>query len=84
MPFSLLLVSDIIFCIVLIFYLVLFYVKGENVVDVLIDHSIETAKSVSIVVKIESDSCLVYVIYTTNLFLYLYGLFLILFVICCF
>ena len=28
-------------------------------------------------VEIESDSCLVYVIYTTNLFLHLYGLFLV-------
>ena len=45
-----------------------------------------TKKSVGIIVEIESDSYLVYVIYTTNLFLYLYGLFfvLILFVICCF
>ena len=34
-----------------------------------------TEKSVSIVVEIESDSCLVYIIYITNLILYLYGYF---------
>ena len=34
-------------------------------------------KSVGIVVEIWSDSYLVYVIYTTNLILYLYGLFLV-------
>ena len=45
-----------------------------------------TEMSVGVVVEIRSDSYLVYVIYTMNLFLYLYGLFfiLILFVICYF
>ena len=36
-----------------------------------------TEKFVGIVVEIGSDTCLVYVIYTTNLFLYLYSLFMI-------
>ena len=34
-------------------------------------------KSVGVVVEIGSDYCLVYVIYTTNLFMYLYCLFLV-------
>ena len=41
-----------------------------------------TEKSVGVIVEIRSDSCLVYVIYTTNLFLYLYSLFLVSHFIC--
>ena len=36
-----------------------------------------TEKFVGVVMEIGSDSYLVYVIYTTNLFLYLYGLYLV-------
>ena len=36
-----------------------------------------TEKFISVIVEIGSDSCLVYIIYTMNLFLCIYGLFLV-------